>query len=111
MVQMILARRTDGWVELEDTSAGAASNLLRSKFSLRPSTLRAEIRESSTSPVTTAVCHGPARHRNQFLPQSRPRKDHGIEFCSHKNGERDHVHPHQQRDGDAERFVYDAVVC
>ncbi len=87
MVQMILARRTDGWVELEDTSAGAASNLLRSKFSLRLSTLRAEIRESSTSPVATAVCQGPARHRNQFLPQARTRKDHSVEFRSHQNDE------------------------
>src|SRR5256886_9240033 len=64
MVQMILARRTDGWIELEDTSAGGASNLLRSKLSLRLSTLRGEIRESSTSPVATAVFFFSSRRRH-----------------------------------------------
>src|SRR5207253_11229775 len=87
MGQRIWARRADGWVEVEGTSAGAASNLLRSKFSLRLSTLRTEIRESSTSPVATAVCQGPARHRNQFLPEARTRKDHSVEFRSHQNDE------------------------
>jgi hypothetical protein len=67
MVQMILARRTDIWNELEDTSAGVGSNLLRFKLSLILMHCDYEF-AILPDPVTTAVCHRAARHCNQFLP-------------------------------------------